>query len=192
MQISGSLPAWERLWRKVLELANGLTEGMIWQGILRTHRQPEDVRRHADILSQIKGLDGRFFHELAQYPEWMLDSHMRSHVCSWVQVAWRINEETVGLNIRGHKYVLCFSRRPCDAADGQVLHRHGLLTLSVNRKEVLRLKLLQDEEGRDAGWHEVDIDTFVPGTWISKLRDLKEQIAAEGCARNMGMPVQAA
>lgn len=178
-----------RLWRRFLELAGGLTDGMIWQGMLRKHRRPEDVRRHAEILSRIRGLDGRFFHELAQYPEWMLDQAMRPRVCSWVQVAWRINEKTVGLNVGGHQYVLSFSHRPCDAADGQALHRHGLLSLAVDRKEVLRLKLLQDEEGPDADWHEVDIDRFVPGQWIADLRSLREQIAAEASAKSASVPV---
>ncbi len=183
MQISSSLSIWERLWRRALETASELTDGMIWQGMLRAQRQPEDVRRHAEILSMLKGIDRLFFHELSQYPEWAQDVELRGRICSWVSSIRRINTDTVSLKMRGSTYRFHFTSRPCASADGEKLHHHGTLQLFINGRQVLGLKLVQDDEALDVDWHEVDIDTFVNGNWVADLKSLSQQILSENRVR---------
>ena len=179
MQISSPIPLWERVWRRALELAGELTDGMIWQGIFRVQRQPEDVRHHAEIMSSLQGIDRLFFQAVAKYPEWFADPLMRKQISPAVSTARRIGPNTVELSMDENRYLFRLMNRPCASPYGVMLHQHGTLELAVNGKNVLRLKLMQDQETMDFSWHKVDIDLFEPGPWVEALRHLNQEILAE-------------
>lgn len=178
MQISSSAPRGERVLRWAMAMVSDLADSLIWQRSTSPHRQPEDVRRHATLLSMVKGVDRLFFDELSYYPEWQQDSSRQSELCAAVENPERLDDGIIRMRFNGEDFLFRFHSQRCVMED-EHSHQHGTLDLTVDGRHVLRLRLVREDEGSDRNWYEVDFETFEEGNWIRHLQDLEKQVIAQ-------------